>query len=327
MREIKIGRLNGRYVVSWPTDDGRRKRFRLAALSRKEAEAEAIDRYRRETVTAKGQTVAALWQLYVEEREGRPIVKSMSSTVKAMMPDIGLLRPDQISVEHCREFAAKRALAGIRQGTIWTELGHLRIVMNWAAKKGLIDRAPYIELPQKPAPRERHLSRDEARALMNAQAQPHITLAITLLLTTAARVGAVLDLTWDRVDLERRIINLRSEGTGPRKGRAVVPINDTLLAKLLEAKAARQTDHVIEWNGKPVKSIRKGFGVAVADAGLKDVTIHTLRHSAAVMLVEAGRPMEEVAQFLGHSNPSITYRVYARFSPSYLRKSSSALEF
>ena len=327
MRQINIGRLKGRYVVSWKGDDGRRRRFRLEALSRKEAEAEAIDVFRRETVTASGQTVEALWKLYLNERQGRPIVKSMSSTVKAMSRPFGALRPDQITVEHCREYDISRRSAGIRQGTVWTELGHLRIVLNWAEKKGLIDRAPHIELPQKPAPRERHLTRAEALSLLNAEAQPHILLAIRLMLSTAGRVGAILDLTWDRVDMERRRINLRSEGTGPRKGRAVVPINDTLYEKLAEARLAAQTEFVIEWNGKPVRSIRKGFGVAVRSAGLKDVTIHTLRHSAAVMMVEAGTPMDEVAQYLGHSNPSITYKVYGRFSPSHLRKASKALEF
>lgn len=327
MRQINIGRLKGRFVVSWKADDGRRKRFRLEALGRKEAEAEAIDVYRRETVSVSGETLESLWGLYLNERQGRPIVKSMSSTTKAMLPDLGALRADQITVEHCREYNAKRRLAGIKQGTVWTELGHLRIVLNWAAKKGLIERAPHIELPQKPAPRERHLTRDEAAALIHAEAQPHIKLAIRLMLSTAARVGAILDLTWDRVDMERRRINLRAEGTGPRKGRAVVPINDTLLAALSEARRAAMTDYVIEWNGKPVRSIRKGFGVAVASAGLKDVTIHTLRHSAAVMMVEAGTPMDEVAQYLGHSNPSITFRIYARFSPSHLRAASKALEF
>ncbi|QBX34624.1 site-specific integrase [Paracoccus liaowanqingii] len=327
MRQISIGRLKGRFVVSWKSDDGRRKRFRLEALSRKEAEAEAIDVYRRETITTSGETVEALWKLYLNEREGRAIVKSMSSTVKAMMPFFGALRPDQITVEHCRDYDARRRLAGIKQGTVWTELGHLRIVVNWAVKKGLIERAPFIELPQKPAPRERHLTRAEAGALIRAEAQPHIILAIRLMLSTAARVGAILDLTWDRVDLERRVINLRTEGTGPRKGRAVVPINDTLLAALVEAKGQGMTDHVIEWNGKPVQSIRKGFGVAVRSVGLKDVTIHTLRHSAAVMMVEAGTSMDEVAQYLGHSNSSITFKTYARFSPSHLRAASRVLDF
>lgn len=51
-----------------------------------------------------------------------------------------------------------------------------------------------------------------------------------------------------------------------------------------------------------------------------------LRHSAAVWLVEDGHSMEAVAQFLGHSNTAMTYRVYARYSPKYLRKLTASLE-
>jgi len=56
------------------------------------------------------------------------------------------------------------------------------------------------------------------------------------------------------------------------------------------------------------------------------VTPHTLRHTAAVWLAEAGTPMPEIATYLGHSDSRITERVYARFSPGYLRKASKALE-
>lgn len=79
---------------------------------------------------------------------------------------------------------------------------------------------------------------EDAR-LIAADCEPHIRLAILLMLTTAARVGAVLDLTWDRVDMERGQINLRVDQEGPRKGRAVVPINGTLRAALTAAAVRR----------------------------------------------------------------------------------------
>jgi hypothetical protein len=54
---------------------------------------------------------------------------------------------------------------------------------------------------------------------------------------------------------------------------------------------------------------------------------HLLRHSAGVHLAESGTPMEEIAQFLGHSDINVTRRIYARFSPDYLRKAVGALEY
>ena len=326
MPEYRIGRLKGRFVVSW-WESGSRRRYRLDALTAKEAEGEAIDLIRRETVAASGATVSALWEAYLIERKGRPVEVNMRSSGKKVCAHFGHLRPDQITAQLCRDYAKARAKEGLMQGSIWTELGHLRTCLGWAAKAGLIPAAPHIERPQKPAPRDRYLTHGEIADLLAADCAPHIRLAIILLLTTAGRVSAVLDLTWDRVDFERGQVNLRREMVGPRKGRAIVPMNNTMRAALQTAKAAAMTDYVVEWAGDRVQSIRRGFVTAVTNAGLEDVTIHTLRHTAAVHMAEAGIPMAQISQFLGHSNVQITERVYARFSPSFLKGAASALEF
>ncbi len=62
--------------------------------------------------------------------------------------------------------------------------------------------------PPKPAPKDRYLTRAEIDQLLAAPAEPHIRLAILLMLSTAARVTAILELTWDRVDLDRGQIDL-----------------------------------------------------------------------------------------------------------------------
>jgi integrase len=64
----------------------------------------------------------------------------------------------------------------------------------------------------------------------------------------------------------------------------------------------------------------------VERAGLQEVPPHVLRHTAAVWMAEAGSSMVEIAQYLGHSDSRITQKVYARFSPTFLRRSSAALE-
>src|SRR5690606_28977802 len=101
-------------------------------------------------------------------------------------------------------------------------LGHLRTVFVWAHQRRLIDHAPAVERPPKPAPKDRWLTDAEIRKLLDAPMAHHIRLAILLMLSTAARVGAVLELRWDRVDFERGQIDLRASDIGPRKGRAVV---------------------------------------------------------------------------------------------------------
>lgn len=327
MREYRIGRLNGRFVVTWHEPDGARRRFRLAAQSRKEAEAEAVTVIRRETVQRGTLTVAALWEAYRDHLDSRPTATTMGYTGKAVLPHFGALLPEQVEVRHCRDYVKARVRGGRKMGAIWTELGHLRSCLTWAEKLRLIERAPYIERPQKPAPKERHLTRPEIDKLLAAECEPHIRLAILLMLTTAARVGAVLDLTWDRVDMERGQINLRADLDGPRKGRAIVPINSTLRAALTVAAEAAMSDYVVEWAGGPIRSIRKGFVRAIDNAGLRDVSPHTLRHTAAVHMAEAGISMSKISQYLGHSNTSVTERVYARFAPDHMSDAANVLDF
>lgn len=327
MPDYRIGRLNGRFVVTWRGGDGKRRRYRLAAQTARAADAEARDLIRAATLPASGATVADLWASYAGECAGRPVAQSLDYRGRAVLPHFGHLRPDQITRDDCLAYTAARRKQGRADGTIWGELGALRNALSWAEKRGLIDRAPHIERPAKPAPRERFLTSAEIARLLAADCAPHVALAVHLMLGTAARIQAVLDLTWDRVDLDRRQINLRLPDATTRKGRAVVPINPGLAAALQTARAAALSDHVIEWAGGPVASIKRGFAQAVTNAGLTDVTPHVLRHTAAVHMAEAGVPMDEIAQYLGHSDVRITASVYARFSPDHLRRAADVLDF
>ena len=158
-----------------------------------------------------------------------------------------------------------------------------------------------------------------------AKQTPHLYGFVVVALGTAARAQAILDLTWDRVDFRRGTIRL-ANGEGGRKGRATTPITPHVGRTLRVLQRRAMTDHVIEFAGEPVQSVKMSFRRAVARAGLEDVSPHVLRHTAAVWMAEAGVPMEEIAQFLGHDDSRITSRVYARFSPEYLRRAARALQ-
>lgn len=268
-----------------------------------------------------------LWEAYLREKQGRAIVETMRHTAKALLPFWGMFDATTLTVDQCRAYAAQRRAKGRADGTIHTELGHLRTVLCWGVKRRHIEHAPYIERPLKPEPRARHLTREEVDRLVAAATMPHVRLAIILLIGTGARVRAILDLKWERCDLTRRLVALKDDAAArPMKGRATVPMNDTVWSALKESRVGALSEHVIEWAGKPVASLKKGLATAARKAGIDGVSAHVLRHTAAVWMAEAGRPMDEIAQFLGHSNSNVTQRVYARYSPDYLRAAASALE-
>lgn len=326
MPEWRITRLRGGFALTFDRD-GRRHRYSLDTADPREAQQLAPALYA-ELTKPKGRKVADLWNAYTAEKEGRAVLNTMKYTWKALEPHFGHREGDSVTLDDCRAYTARRRKLGRSDGSIHTELGHLRTVLKWAEKRRLIPRAPDIDRPRKPDPKDRHLTKDEARLILSKATLPHVRLAIHLMLATAARISAILELPWSRVDMKRRLIHLVDPNDKtPRKGRATVPINDTLFAALKVAKAEALSDYVVEWGGKPVSSIKRSIESAAKLAELDNVSPHVFRHTAAVWMAEAGVPLTEIAQYLGHSTPAITYKVYARYSPDHLRKASEALDF
>lgn len=338
----RLTRLDGEFCVTWyePGADGKpiRRRYRLGTEDAREAEARAPSRYA-ELTRPKAKTVEALWFGYRADKPGKAILKTMDHTWKALGPFFGQMDGDAVTIEDCRAYTKRRhqtayytnkvtgAQKFVQDGTIHTELGHLRMVLVWARENKLIAEAPRIERPSKPDPRDFHLTRPEVRRLIEGAKVPHIELAVLFLISTGARVSAMLEMTWDRVDFEREMIQLRNPfDRARRKGRATVPMNKSLKAALETAQKAAVTRFVIEWAGEQVKSIRKGISGAAASAKLQGVSPHVLRHSAAVWLAEDGHSMDEIAQFLGHDDVEVTRKIYARFSPTHLRKLADSLD-
>jgi len=239
--------------------------------------------------------------------------------------------PRFVTEETCRYYNKIRRAEGVTSGTVRNELQVLRTVLNWGSRRRKIINDDYqVWVPTGSPPRSARLTREQAKDLIGACQSDHLRLFIILALSTGARAMALFDLTWDRVDFERGLIDLRAPVEDYRlfKGRAVVPMTQTARTALLQAKEKARCNHVIEYRGQRIqRAIWQGFRDAAARAGVPWCTPHVLRHTAATWMVEGGAQMSEVSQFLGHADSRITERVYAKYSPTYLGKAARALEF
>jgi integrase len=327
--KYKIQRLRGEFALVYFDAAGKRHRHALGTSDPIKA-ANIAPAIFVELTRPRDKSVKTLWEGYVADKAGRAIVGSMEHTWKALERRFGSRDGDAITIADCRAHVEARRTAGIKDWTIYTELGHLRNVLSWAEKHGHLPRgtASYIERPPQPKTEKRRLTREEIRALIEAAEYPHIRLYAILIYITAARTGALLDLIWPRCDFDRNLIDLRNPSIKTRhKGRAIVPMTNMARKALLEAQQYARSDHVIEWAGKPVKKVKRGLAMAAKRADLGPVNPHMLRHAAATHMAEDGVPMEEIQQYLGHSDISTTREIYARFSPDYLRRAAQALDF
>jgi integrase len=272
--------------------------------------------------------VSTLLARYLADRveRGKPGAERLRWAHKPLVRHLGDTVPEAITEALCRSYAATRAREGVRPATARTELQALRAALRWAAGAGkLVATAPAITLPQRAPARDRWLTREEAAKLVDACASPHIRLFVLLALNTAARRGAVLALPWDRVDLERGVIDFRDPTRlETRKRRVAVPINATLRAALASAREGRVTPYVIEWAGGAVDSIKRGFRNACTRAGLAEVTPHVLRHTAVTWMMQAGVDIWQVAGMAGMT-VEMVQAVYGHHHPAHLRSAADAL--
>jgi integrase len=235
----------------------------------------------------------------------------------------------EIKGASCRKFAETRKPSMARR-----QLETLRAAVNYFHREYGLDPLPAFSMPTKSHSRTRWLARDEAAKLLrNARGMPHLQRFIVTALYTGTRSGAVLKLSWlastttGFVDLERGV--LYRSGSAQRKTNKRQPpvaIPDRLLAHLKRWKRMDgNIRHVIHWNGASVQSVRKAFNTARLAAGLsEDVVRHTLRHTAATWLMQAGVEIWQAAGFLGMTAEMLE-RVYGHHSPVYQKQAADAV--
>jgi integrase len=255
-----------------------------------------------------------------------------------------------VTAHTCARYVEKR---GRSKGTIRRELGVLRAAANYAHKSGVVTRPVAVELPERPEPRDRWLTRIEAARLIRAartpQARLYLPLFILIGVYTGRRKEAILSLRWPQVDLDARRIDFEIAGRKrTNKKRGVIPIPSRLLPHLRRARR-RGTDlgYVTHEHGQRIGDIKKGFAGACERAGLvrwiskgeakidgrpctlvrpvPTVTPHTLRHTAATWIARDGETsLADAADYLAMSVETLR-AVYRHHHPDFLRGAAESI--
>ncbi len=313
----------GKYVIAWRDPERGWVRRSTGATDRGIAEARAGQIWQAIHKPA-SERIEDLWPAYVRERKAAGTKSDRwDATWKALQPHFGHRLGTAITRREGQEYYRARKAEGRADSTIRTELELLRACL----RSHYGDKTPPTWVPPASAPRDRYLTPDELATLLEHIETPHVRLFVILAVTTGARMAAILELTWDRVDMESGTINLRPAGRHETsKRRTVVPMNRRARAALEEAQAGALTDYVIEWNGQPVASVKKAIRMAAQRSGVP-CSPHVFRHTAGVWMAQADVPMQKIAQFLGHTSTRVTETTYARYSPAFMRDAADALEF
>jgi integrase len=274
--------------------------------------------------TPASERIDDLWKLYLADRrkDGKDVTRQENAW-KHLQLVFGHSLGTDISKDDCRAYAKGRQRRGAAPSTIRTELEYLRACLNLRYGRG----HNRVWLPAGSAPRDHYITREQLDRLLEHVSTPHVRLFIILAITTGARMNALLELRWEQVDFKHRTINFnRACREQTNKRRPEVPLNTRAYQALEEAARGALTEHVIEWDGKPVRSIKKAIRMAAKRSGIP-CSPHVFRHAAGVWMAQADVPMQKIAQFMGHTSSRVTERTYARYSPSFMKDAAAALEF
>jgi integrase len=244
------------------------------------------------------------------------------------------------------------AAARWKPKTINNSMRTLVACLNEAVRKGRIVRNPangVKRLPNEHAERE-YLRLDEIPIYLDA-CEPFYRPLAELLIATGMRISEALALGWQDIDFNNSAIRVmrssKREGIGSTKGDRFrsVDFGPRLRSVLLDVKARQQelrldrdgTGPVFlgpgRWPHTPGTArmerstvAREWHKRALRDAGLRDMPLHSLRHTAAAAWLTTGKPLMYVQRQLGHASITTTESCYGHLEVTFLKGAAAETE-
>jgi len=343
--QLTDGRWQGRISVGYT--DGKLQRKAVYGKTRQEA-AEKVTRLLANMQQGikpgdDRQSVGAFLLSWIDSKGGtvRPnTLKSYRDTVRLhITPEIGRIALTRLSPQDVRAMMTARAKAGVAPPSVRYAVRVLRIALGDAMRMELVPRnvATLVKPPKVAKKDVRILTPAEATALLTAATDDRMEAVYAVAVSMGMRQGEVLGLMWDDIDFDAGKVTVRCQLQ--REGGALVRVEvktdksrRTLAlpgvtvaalkrqrtrqkeARLLAGSRWQDTGYVFTSTiGTPLDSrnVVRRFHAALERAELPRTNFHSLRHSAASILIAMGASLEDVKQSLGHSQISVTNDFYS----------------
>lgn len=347
-RDPKTGTVRKFWMIDidYEYPDGRRERVRKVSPAQTRRAAEQYERDLRQALVdgsfgRKEAEPPPLFAAFAEEflnkyaaTNNKPSeVQSKSSVLRVhLMPVFEKKRLDEIKLRDIEAYKANKYKAGLAPKSINNHLTVLRRLLAVAVEWEKLDFVPAVKWMKVPDPEFDFLTFEEAERLI-AGADGLWAPMITVALKTGLRLGELLALRWDDVDLVvGRLMVRRAAARGligtPKSGRSrEIPLSMDAL-RALKAHRHLKGDLVFsdEKGQLLVKTATKWpLWRACKRAGLRRIGWHVLRHSFASHLVMRSAPIKAVQELLGHATIEMTMR-YSHLSPDVRRDAVRLLD-
>lgn len=271
-----------------------------------------------------------------------------------LVPALGEQTLAQLRPSHIEALIADRRAAGLSASTVRTIYTVLRAALDVAVRDGLLRRNPATAVPRPTAERTEasYLTAEQAQRLLDVIRGDRLEAFYRLLLATGLRRGEALALHWADIDLHQATLRVRWTLTRTSQGlalgtpktdrsRRTVPLPQAAVTALRAHQAGQHAerqalgpvwqDHDLVFTteiGTPLepRNVARRFAAHAHAAGLPKATLHTLRHTAASLLLATGTHTKIVQEHLGHSSYAITADIYSHVTPTQAREAATRLD-
>lgn len=248
--------------------------------------------------------------------------------------ELGRARLTALTTDHVERFLRDRVAEGYGRNSVRIFRTVLGQVFGEAERRGYVARnvARLAHLPADATPpaERRSLTPDEAGRLMAAIDGDPLEAFFVLALTTGARRGELLGLSWDDVDLKAGTMTVRQALRKAKNGGYEVGVTKNTgsvrtvrLGTTVVAALRRHRKSAVRHVGAidlvfttstgahlDPSRLRRRWDAICTEAELEDVVLHELRHTAGSVAVDAGVNLTEVADQLGHANVQMLATTY-----------------
>jgi integrase/recombinase XerC len=234
------------------------------------------------------------------------------------------VRPQAVESVAVRAFLAHEARRGASRQSQARALSALRSLFRFACREGTLAANPArgVRTPKQDRKLPRHLRPGEVEALLDAPAEDgplerRDRALWELLYATGLRVGELVSLDWEDLDLADRVLRVLGKGGKERMVPFGLPAARALAAwrecwgRLRGEASGTDAPVFLNHRGGRLsdRSVRRRLDAAVGRTALAGgVHPHTLRHSFATHLLEGGADLRAIQELLGHSSLATTQR-------------------
>jgi integrase len=208
--------------------------------------------------------------------------------------------------------------------TVNMRLAKLKAAFNTAKRWGWIDKNPFegIKMMSVPETIPVYLSKQDFKTFYQGIKEEWLKHIVLWALLTGMRRGEILNLKYNQIDLEKRIVVVQSSPTFYTKAGRIrkIPLNEDAIRLLdkINNGSSEKDELVFTLNNKAIFEdwVTHKFKkyVTLLLPNNPDVHFHSLRHTFASWLVQDGASLYEVQKLLGHSSPVVS-QIYSHLAP------------